>query len=189
MKKVLGLLFTLSLIFALSGFIDETKAANEILNVEQDFDLNTNEKQEQEITLSNGEKAVIGIEPVPMIMPYSSNVYTAKKGTSTWRVYFDTGTLASEFYATVYVPNSGYSEIKNIYGQRPIRVLFGNVASEKLAYVRKKETSGLPAEAYYRITTNWITGGTVGNTGSSSPTLRLKVKGTKVTTEAVGFWL
>lgn len=188
MKKTLALLF-FSLFFVFAVNIDNTKAAEATTDAEKEFDLTIQEKQEQEVILPNGEKAVIGIEPVPQIESRVSNDYTASKGTSTWRVYFDAATLASEFYATVYVPSSGYSEIKEIYGERPIRILLGTVKSEDFKLVRQKETSSLPAHAYYRITTEWLTGGGIGNTGSSSPTLKISVKGSKVTTEAVGFWL
>ncbi|WP_146553871.1 DUF5626 family protein [Rummeliibacillus sp. SL167] len=145
------------------------------------FDLEKNQKQETQMDLPNGEKATVGIEPATTISLFAT--YPVDPGTQTWRVYYDAGTLASEFYATIYVPKSGYSKIKSVYGERPIRIIGGSVSSETLKLVRSTETSSQAAYAYYKIVTTWINGW-----GSSSPTLHLKVAGNKVTTEAEGFF-
>ncbi|MFJ7914406.1 MULTISPECIES: hypothetical protein, partial [unclassified Lysinibacillus] len=75
MKKTLALLF-FSLFFVFAVNIDNTKAAEATTDAEKEFDLTIQEKQEQEVILPNGEKAVIGIEPVPQIESRVSNDYT-----------------------------------------------------------------------------------------------------------------
>lgn len=187
MKKVFGLVL-MAFIFLLTDYSSVTAKAESLDKdgtLSETFDLELLEKQETTIDLPNGEELVVGIEPVNEVVPFAD--YTASVGTHAWRVYYDTGTLASEFYATIYVPKSGYSQITKVYGERPIRIIGGTVQKEFLDHTRPKETSTLPALASYRIQTKWFSIGS-SDWGSSNPTLILKVKGKKVTTEAKGFY-
>lgn len=187
MKKV-SVLFFLSMLFlavfsfnSVSAQSNDSKVEPDLSDVEATFDLEKREKQESEVELPNGEKMTVGIEPVETISLMGTSTVSA--GTYTWRVYYDTGSLASEFYARIYVPSSGYSKITSVYGARPIRIIGGTVSSEDLVTVRTTQTASLPAHAYYKIVTSWYN-----NWGSSIPTLHLKVRGKQITTEAQGFF-
>jgi len=186
MKKVLSSLALVSAVtLGLSLFAAEgaqAKSTQVQSEKEVQFDLTKQEKQEFTFENEKGQTVKVGMEPVKTFQ--IAKDYKIGKGYTTWNTYYDVGSLMGSFYATIYVPNKGYSQITKVYNPQN-RAVGGTIKDDDLSIVRKKQTKSLPAEALYRLEyrAGW---GDFGYSGTAS--LTLKVRGTKVTTEQRGFW-
>lgn len=185
MKKILCFVLISAVTLGSSLFVSENAQAKSVQiqsENEIEFDLTKNEKQEFTFENEKGQTVKVGMEPINDF--HINKDYTIGKGTTTWRTYYDVGTLMGSFHSTIYVPSKGYSQIQEVYNPQN-RGVGGTITNDKLSLIRKTQTSSLPALAQYRL--EYKVG--IGDFGySGTATLTLKVKGTKVTTEQSGFY-
>ncbi|WP_374965240.1 DUF5626 family protein [Lysinibacillus sp. RS5] len=98
-KKILAFTLTITALYLFVNIRNKAEASSlENDTIEEGktiatFDLNNPEKQEQEITLSNNETAVVGLEPVSNPLTRASN--------GTYKAYWYSGVANAHFYFTV----------------------------------------------------------------------------------------
>lgn len=130
MRKIGSLLMAFVLLVSLLFPTGSASAANVDKSLDEslteevitEFDLNKPKKQEVTFINENGEEVVHGIEPIRsleydnndgVISPLSQSK-PISKGSSTWKIYWYTGTANMSFYIDVY-RSGDYARITNAY--------------------------------------------------------------------------